>query len=93
MTTQWSEDRGLAGAVLDPLTRCFKFQVATNTAVMIDVAVARRGLISAILNLSRNLGLLTGAAAMGAVFAQATATPESWRRLRKLSRGACSLLR
>ena len=41
-----------------------------------DVAVARRGLISAMLNLSRNLGLLTGAAVMGAVFAQATAAPE-----------------
>ncbi len=52
------------------------FQAANNTAVMMDVALDRRGLISAMLNLSRNLGLLTGAAVMGAVFAQATAAPE-----------------
>ena len=29
----------------------------------------RRGLVSGLLNLSRNLGLITGASAMGAVFA------------------------
>jgi hypothetical protein len=34
----------------------------------------RRGVISGLLNLSRNLGLITGASAMGAVFALATAT-------------------
>ena len=50
------------------------FQTANNTAVMADVAADRRGVISGLLNLSRNLGLITGASAMGAVFALAMAT-------------------
>jgi EmrB/QacA subfamily drug resistance transporter len=50
------------------------FQTANNTAVMIDVHPDQRGVISGMLNLSRNLGLVTGASAMGAVFALATAT-------------------
>lgn len=44
------------------------FQTANNTAVMSGVAPDRRGVISGLLNLSRNLGLVTGASAMGAVF-------------------------
>jgi MFS family permease len=45
------------------------FQAANNTAVMADIGPERRGVISGMLNLSRNLGLVTGASAMGAVFA------------------------
>jgi EmrB/QacA subfamily drug resistance transporter len=45
------------------------FQAANNTAVMSGIAPERRGVISGMLNLSRNLGLITGAAAMGAIFA------------------------
>lgn len=45
------------------------FQTANNTAVMADVAPDRRGVISGMLALSRNLGLITGASAMGAVYA------------------------
>lgn len=45
------------------------FQAANNTAVMADVAAEQRGVISGLLTLSRNLGLITGASAMGAVFA------------------------
>lgn len=44
------------------------FQAANNTAVMKDVGPDRRGLVSGMLSLARNLGLLTGASAMGAVF-------------------------
>jgi EmrB/QacA subfamily drug resistance transporter len=47
------------------------FQAANNTAVMTDVRADQRGVISGLLNLSRNLGLVTGAAVMGAVFALA----------------------
>ena len=47
------------------------FQTANNTAVMADIGPDRRGVISGMLNLSRNLGLITGAAALGAVFALA----------------------
>lgn len=43
-------------------------QAANNTAVMTDVPADRRGLISGLLNLSRNLGLITGASLMGAVY-------------------------
>ncbi|NRR30260.1 MFS transporter [Oxalobacteraceae bacterium] len=45
------------------------FQAANNTAVMADVAADQRGAISGVLNLSRNLGLITGASLMGAVYA------------------------
>jgi hypothetical protein len=48
------------------------FQAANNTAVMTDVAPDQRGLVSAMLNLSRNLGLITGASVMGAIFAFAS---------------------
>ena len=48
------------------------FQTANNTAVMSDVRPDQRGLISGMLNLSRNLGLITGASVMGAVFALAS---------------------
>ena len=45
------------------------FQAANNTAVMTNVRGDQRGVISGMLNLSRNLGLITGASVMGAVFA------------------------
>lgn len=50
------------------------FQTANNTAVMADVQPDQRGVISGLLNLSRNLGLITGASALGAVFALASAS-------------------
>jgi len=52
------------------------FQTANNTAVMADVRQDQRGVISGMLNLSRNLGLVTGASVMGAVFALASATAD-----------------
>jgi EmrB/QacA subfamily drug resistance transporter len=52
------------------------FQTANNTAVMQDVAQSRRGVVSGLINLSRNLGLVTGASALGAVFALASATAD-----------------
>jgi MFS family permease len=48
------------------------FQTANNTFVMGDVPADRRGVVSGLLNLSRNLGLVTGASVMGAVFALAS---------------------
>lgn len=50
------------------------FQAANSTAVMTEVSADQRGVISGMLNLSRNLGLITGASMMGAVFAFASAT-------------------
>ena len=43
---------------------------------MTDVRPDQRGVISGMLNLSRNLGLITGASVMGAVFAFASATTD-----------------
>ena len=43
-------------------------QTANNTAVMAGARADQRGLVSGLLNLSRNLGLIMGASAMGAVF-------------------------
>jgi len=48
------------------------FQTSNNTAVMKDIPAERRGVMSGVLNLSRNLGLISGASAMGAVFAFAS---------------------
>jgi MFS family permease len=52
------------------------FQTANNTAVMADILQNQRGVVSGMLNLSRNLGLITGASVMGAVFAFASGTLE-----------------
>ena len=48
------------------------FQAANNTAVMTGVSRDQKGVVSGMLNLSRNLGLVTGASVMGAVFAFAS---------------------
>jgi MFS family permease len=45
------------------------FQSANNTVVMADVQPDQRGAISGVLTLSRNLGLISGASLMGALFA------------------------
>ncbi|MEI9406654.1 MFS transporter [Mesorhizobium argentiipisi] len=50
------------------------FQAANNTAVMADVDRSERGVVSGMLSLSRNLGLVTGTAVMGALFAFAMGT-------------------
>ena len=63
---------GLAGyvAAIAILTPGYQlFLAANNTAVMIDVDENRRGVVSGMLTLSRNIGLTTGASVMGAVFA------------------------
>jgi EmrB/QacA subfamily drug resistance transporter len=52
------------------------FQAANNTAIMTDIRPDQRGVIAGMLSLSRNLGLITGASAMGAVFALASATTD-----------------
>lgn len=52
------------------------YQAANNTAAMADVPADQRGVVSGMLNLSRNLGFITGASFMGAVFALAAATTD-----------------
>jgi len=68
---------GIAGylAPIAAITASYAlFQTANNTAVMTNVHPDQRGAVSGMLNLSRNLGLITGASVMGAVFALASAT-------------------
>jgi EmrB/QacA subfamily drug resistance transporter len=50
------------------------FQAANNTVIMTNIRADQRGVISGMLSLSRNLGLITGASVMGAVFALASGT-------------------
>lgn len=64
----------IAIAILTPGYQLF--QASNNTTVMMDVHPDQRGVISGMLSLSRNLGLITGASVMGAVFAFATATTD-----------------
>jgi len=63
---------GLAGYVLPVALMTIGyavFQTANNTAVMQTAAASQRGLVAGVLNLSRNLGLVTGASLLGGVFA------------------------
>lgn len=64
----------LAIAVLTPGYQLF--QAANNTAVMAGAPKDLRGTTSGILGLSRNLGLVVGAWAMGTVFAFGVGTSE-----------------
>jgi MFS family permease len=52
------------------------FQTANNTAVMMGIHSDQRGVLSGLLNLSRNLGLITGASVMGALFTFASGMPD-----------------
>jgi len=52
------------------------FQAANNTSVMTQVPPDQRGVVSGMLTLARNLGLVTGASVMGAVFAVASGAPD-----------------
>jgi MFS family permease len=53
------------------------FQTPNNTAVMADARPEQRGLVSGLLALARNLGLITGASLMGAIFALAVGSDSS----------------
>lgn len=52
------------------------FQAGNNTAIMADIQPEQRGVLSGMLSLSRNLGLITGASVMGAVFRLLSATTD-----------------
>lgn len=67
---------GIASYVVPITISCIGyalFQTSNNAAVMTGVGASERGVVSGLLNLSRNLGLITGASLMGAVFAVASA--------------------
>lgn len=52
------------------------FQAANNTAVLADVPTARRGTVSGLLSLSRNVGLIMGASATPTIFAHGVGTDD-----------------
>jgi MFS family permease len=52
------------------------FQTANNLAVMSGIESGARGVTSALLTLSRNLGLITGASVMAALFAVGAGVPD-----------------
>ncbi|MGE3886673.1 MAG: MFS transporter [Vicinamibacterales bacterium] len=52
------------------------FQAANTAAIMDGTPTTRRGLVAGLLGLSRNLGFITGASAMGALFTLASATSD-----------------
>ncbi|MEO7362780.1 MAG: MFS transporter, partial [Gemmatimonadaceae bacterium] len=52
------------------------FQTANNTVLMTGVNHEQRGVIAGLLNLARNLGLISGASVMGAVFAHASGSTD-----------------
>lgn len=60
---------GYIGPIIVVTAGYAQFQTANNSAVMTNIGADQRGVVAGILNLSRNLGLITGAAVMGAVFA------------------------
>lgn len=70
---------GVAGYVLAiiVLTPGYQlFQAANNTAALADVPKDRRGAVSGLLSLARNIGLILGASAMGALFALGVGTDD-----------------
>lgn len=75
------------------------FQVANNTALLTEFDPEQRGVLSGMLGLSRNLGLITGASVMGAVFALAsggndptTVPPEAVARGMRITFAVAALL-
>ncbi|WP_205452074.1 MFS transporter [Sphingobium estronivorans] len=65
---------GYVAAIMAMTAGYALFQAANNSAIMASANAAERGIVSAMIGLSRNLGLVTGASAMGAVFAFGTST-------------------
>jgi len=70
-----SRHLGVAGFLLPVIlltTGYALFQTSNNALIMTNVSADERGVVSGVLGLSRNLGLVTGASAMGAVFSLAS---------------------
>ena len=63
------------------------FQAANNTSIMAGIDPQQRGVVAGLLSLSRNLGLISGAACMGALFAFATAADVSVASAPALAQG------
>lgn len=70
---------GIAGyiAAIIVLTPGYQlFQASNNTQVMMNIPENEQGAVSGMLSLSRNIGLITGASVLGALFAFASGTSD-----------------
>lgn len=67
---------GYIGPLVIVTSNYAMFQASNNTTIMSNITPERRGVISGMLSLSRNLGLITGASAMGAVFTLGSGTTD-----------------
>lgn len=76
MTSTSMGPAGYLGPIIVLTAGYALFQTSNNTVVMAGVSSDQRGVISGMLSLSRNLGLITGASVMGAVFALASGARE-----------------
>jgi EmrB/QacA subfamily drug resistance transporter len=76
MTTTKSGVAGYIAPIIVMTASYALFQAANNTVIMTSIRPDQRGVISGMLSLSRNLGLITGASVMGAMFALASAAPD-----------------
>ncbi|MEO6528824.1 MAG: MFS transporter [Gemmatimonadaceae bacterium] len=65
---------GYVAAIVVVTANYALFQAANNTSIITGVRPDQRGVISGMLGLARNLGLITGASLMGTVFAFASGT-------------------
>jgi len=70
---------GYVGPIMIVTAAYALFQAANNTQVMAAAPPEQRGLVGAMLSLSRNLGLVAGASAMGALFAFAAGAADIGR--------------
>jgi predicted MFS family arabinose efflux permease len=59
---------GYVGSLVVLTTSYAAFQTANNTAVMLAAGDAQRGVVSGMLNLSRNAGLIAGSSLMGSIY-------------------------
>lgn len=93
-------ETGVAGYVL-PLAVCTSgyalFQAANNTALMASCVPARRGALSGMMGVARNLGLMAGASLMGMLFARTAgldggATPDTIAAGMRISFGVALVL-
>ena len=76
MAPQWVGVAGYLAAIAIVTVGYALFQTANNTSVMTGASPDQRGVVSGMLGLSRNFGLITGASVMGALFAYAAATTD-----------------
>ena len=76
LSPAWLGIAGYIGPIVVTTLGYALFQASNNTAMMTGVPADRRGVVSGLLSLSRNLGLVTGASAMAGLFAWAVGTSD-----------------